>query len=80
MLVSQEGCPGYVKAGCEWLSLVQLLIQTGAGVLLGIAGVVLLWQSTRGNQDMDNMKYYLFVTTKELVIGKLMGLFVVSAQ
>jgi len=57
---------------------VQLLIQTGAGVLLGMAGVVLLWQSGRGNQDMDNMKDYLFVTIKELVIGKLMGLFVVS--
>ena len=56
----------------------QLLIQTGAGVLLGMAGVVLLWQSGRGNQDMDNMKDYLFVTIKELVIGKLMGLFVVS--
>ena len=76
---AQEGCPVWVKVGCELLSLVQLLVQTAAGALLGVVGVVLLWHSDRGNRDPQHMYYYLFVTVKELLIGKLMGLFVVRS-
>eukprot|EP00615_Pteridomonas_danica_P012061 CAMPEP_0114359918 /NCGR_PEP_ID=MMETSP0101-20121206/23400_1 /TAXON_ID=38822 ORGANISM="Pteridomonas danica, Strain PT" /NCGR_SAMPLE_ID=MMETSP0101 /ASSEMBLY_ACC=CAM_ASM_000211 /LENGTH=586 /DNA_ID=CAMNT_0001503747 /DNA_START=137 /DNA_END=1897 /DNA_ORIENTATION=- len=82
----QEGCPAGVKNGCEMLSLVQLIIQLGGGVLILALGALALAGDFRPygipgrSQGFEDVQFFNFVliTIRELFIGKCVGLFVVT--
>ena len=82
----QEGCPAVVKSGCEMCSFMALLVQAaGGGVLIFLGGLALIGGlesfgvAGRAEGLHDGAFYgFLMVTIRELIIGKCVGLFVVT--
>ena len=74
----QEGCPKWLNRCCDGLSVVQLLIQTSAGVIVSLLALAALAWSVRKEDRDHTMVHYLMVAVRELIIGKFLGLFVVT--
>ena len=83
----QEGCPAPVKNGCELLSFMALLVQAGGGCLVIFLGATALIGGLHDGfgvqgraEGLEDPAFYGFVaiTIRELMIGKFVGLFVVT--
>ena len=82
----QEGCPPIVKNLCETCSLVALLVQAAGGVIvIGLGAVALVGGLAAFGvpgqaEDFEDSEFYEYVliTIRELIIGKVVGLFVVT--
>lgn len=72
----QTGVPGWVRDCCEAFSHFQLCAQLGGGIILGYYAIATLLAENSG--ALGSFWGYIGVSIRELIIGKFMGLFVVT--
>ena len=69
----QTGVPPRVRDCCEALSVVQLAVQLAGGIIVAFLGLKYLWENEKESFTED-----ILTSIKELIIGKVIGLFVVT--